>query len=380
MVAGLAQDTRKGIVKMGVEVIGRAFAVAMALGLGGQTLPVSAQEACTTYTVQDGDTLGSISNTAYGTFDYQQIFNANRDVVAASPSSLPVGTQLVLPCLDGRLRPDQELNSITERETQEFEETRPTKGEYAPAIKIVAGDGWPPFTDSRLTEGGLLTRLGLTAFRRAGNDRDTKMDWVDDWGSHLDVLLPNRAFDLSIGWDGIDCTKMDLLSPDMVRRCTELVLSDPVYEVVYGFYSLPENPFYEARSFADLQGARICRPADWATADLEVEGLSPPAVTYVQPVEYDACVQLLLDGEADVMSIEIETAVHYIELAKVTDRILQNPSLIKIASLHFATHVSHKRGQEYLKMLNAGLAEMRESGEWYDIVATTLGEAKKITD
>jgi hypothetical protein len=62
-------------------------------------------------------------------------------------------------------------------------------------------------------------------------------------GSHLDVLLPAHAFDLSIGWDGIDCSRMDLLSEAMVRRCTEVVLSDPVYEVVYGLYSQPGNAF-----------------------------------------------------------------------------------------------------------------------------------------
>jgi phage tail protein X len=377
-VARLAQDKGKGLIKMGIQVTTRALAVAMALGVGSQALPVSAQEACTTYTVQDGDTLGSISNTAYGTYDYQQIFNANRDLIAASPNTLTAGMQLVLPCLDGRLRPDQELNSVTERETREFEETRVTTGEYLPAIKVVAGDGWPPFTDTRLQDGGLLTRLGLTAFRRGGNDREVKMDWVDDWGAHLDILLPQRAFDLSIGWDGIDCSKMDMLSEEMGRRCTELVLSDPIYEVVYGFYSLTDNPFFQARSFADLQGARLCRPAGWATADLEVQGLSPPVVTYVQPAEYDACVQLLLDGEVDVMTIEIETAVFYIEQAQVTDRIQQNPYLINLNSLHFATHVTNERGKEYLQMLNRGMAEMRESGEWYDIVASTLVEAQAV--
>jgi ABC-type amino acid transport substrate-binding protein len=173
---------------------------------------------------------------------------------------------------------------------------------------------------------------------------------------------------------------MDMLSEDMVRRCTELVLSDPIYEVVYGFYSLTDSPFFQARSFADLQGARLCRPADWATADLEVQGLAPPVVTYVQPAAYDACVQLLLDGEVDVMTIEIETAVYYIELAGVTDRIQQNPYLINLNSLHFATHVTNTRGKEYLRLLNRGLAEMRETGEWYDIVASTLIEAQGIAD
>lgn len=359
--------------------------VVRAVGLGLMSsgclwLPAAAQEACTTYTVREGDTLGAISNTAYGTYDYQQIFNANRDVIAASPNLLAPGTQLILPCFDGRLRPDQELNSITERETREFEENRVVTNEYRPPIRLVAGDGWFPFTDTRLSGGGVLTRLGLVAFTRGGNDRETRLDWVDDWGSHLDVLLPTHAFDLSIGWDGIDCSKMDMLSPDMVRRCTEVELSDPVYEVVYGLYSVADNPFGEVRAFADLAGARLCRPDGWATADLEVEGLTPPAVTYVQPLDADGCVEALLKGEADVMSIEIESAVDSIERADATETIVQNPYLIKIASLHFATHVTNERGKEYLGMLNAGLAEMRETGEWYDIVATTLAEANGLQD
>jgi polar amino acid transport system substrate-binding protein len=78
--------------------------VAALSGIG--VAPASAQEACTTYTAKEGDTLGAISSAAYGTYDYQQIFNANRDIIAASPNSLVPGTQLVLPCLDGRLRPD----------------------------------------------------------------------------------------------------------------------------------------------------------------------------------------------------------------------------------------------------------------------------------
>ena len=299
-------------------------------------------------------------------------------MIAASPNNLAPGTQLILPCLDGRLRPDQELNSIIARETQEFEANRTVSTEYTPPIKMVAGDGWFPFTDTRLTDGGVLTRLGLVAFTRGGNDRQTRLDWVDDWGSHLDVLLPTHAFDLSIGWDGIDCSRMDLLSDDMVRRCTEVVLSDPVYEVVYGLYSQPGNPFAEVRAFADLLGARICRPDGWATADLEVEGLSPPAVTYVQPLDADGCVEALMTGEADVMSIEVESAVDSVERAGLVGQVVQNPYLINLASLHFATHVTNERGRQYLQLLNRGLADMRETGEWYDIVASTLAEVNGI--
>ena len=51
----------------------------------------------------------------------------------------------------------------------------------------------------------------------------------------------------------------------------------------------------------------------------------------------------------------------------------------KIASRHFATSATNKRGLEAVKMLNRGLAELRETGEWYDIVASTLAEASSIT-
>jgi phage tail protein X len=78
----------------------------------------SAQEACTTYSVKDGDTLGTIAQAAYGSYDYQMIFNANRDALAANPNNLPAGLQLILPCEDGRLTADSEVGSVIEQQTR----------------------------------------------------------------------------------------------------------------------------------------------------------------------------------------------------------------------------------------------------------------------
>ena len=38
---------------------------------------------------------------------------------------------------------------------------------------------------------------------------------------------------------------------------------------------------------------------------------------------------------------------------------------------------SNPRSLEFIEELNAGLDEMRESGEWYDIVASSLKEANE---
>ncbi|MES2540949.1 MAG: LysM peptidoglycan-binding domain-containing protein [Pseudomonadota bacterium] len=343
-------------------------------------LPViaSAQEACTTYTVKDGDTLGSIAQAAYGTFDYQMIFNANRDALAANPASLPAGLQLILPCEDGRLTPDQELSTIIETETQEQEATRTKSNVYEPPLKFVTSNNWMPFTDESLTGGGIFTRMATTAMQRGGNDRGYEVSYVDDWMAHIDTLLPSGAFDVSIAWEAPDCSKLDMLGEFSARMCTEFDFSLPIYEAAYTFNTLPDSKYANARSFEDYSGAKICRPEAWPLGDLEVQGLVPPVVEFVQPKSPLECAEKLMAGEVDVYSIETETSVANFTELDVVDKVSTNPALATFISYHFLTSKSNPRGRVYIAMLNRGITEMRESGEWYDIVATGLDEHNKL--
>ena len=340
------------------------------------SLPViaSAQEACTTYTVKDGDTLGSIAQAAYGSFDYQNIFNANRDALAASPNSLAAGLQLILPCEDGRLTPDQELSSIIQQETEKQEATAKRSDVYEPPLKFVTSNNWAPFTDESLTGGGIFVRMAATAMQRGGNDRDYEISYVDDWMSHIDVLLPTGAFDVSIAWESPDCSKLDMLGEFSARMCTDFDFSLPIYEAAYTFNTLPDSKYAEARSFADYTGAKICRPEAWPLGDLEVQGLTPPVVEYVQPKSPMECAEMLLKGEVDIYSIETETSVANFKELDATDKIATNPALTTFISYHFLTSKTNPRGRVYIAMLNRGITEMRESGEWYDILATGLAE------
>jgi polar amino acid transport system substrate-binding protein len=345
------------------------------------SLPViaSAQEACTTYSVKDGDTLGSIAQAAYGTFDYQMIFNANRDALAANPNSLPAGLQLILPCEDGRLTPDQELSSIIETETQKQEASATKSNVYEPPLKFVTSNNWAPFTDESLTGGGIFVRMAATAMQRGGNDRGYEVSYVDDWMSHIDVLLPSGAFDISIAWESPDCSKLDMLGEFSARMCTDFDFSLPIYEAAYTFNTLPDSKYAEARSFSDYTGARICRPEAWPLGDLEVQGLTPPVVEYVQPKNPIDCAELLLKGEVDVYSIETETSVSNFQELDASDKVSTNPALTTFISYHFLTSKANPRGRVYIAMLNRGITEMRESGEWYDILATGLAEFNKMS-
>ncbi len=337
-------------------------------------LAASAQEACTTYTVQQGDTLGSIAQAAYGSYDYQMIFNANRDALAANPNSLPTGLQLVLPCEDGRLTPDQDLSSIITAETEKAEANRVENNEYQPPLKFVTANDWMPFTDESLTGGGIFVRMAATAMQRGGNDRDYVISYVDDWMSHIDILLPASAFDVSIAWEAPDCTKLDMLGEFSVKMCTEFDFSLPIYETAYAFNTLVDSKYAEAREFTDYTGAKICRPEAWPIGDLEVQGLAEPLVTFVHPKTTLECAEMLLKGEVDLYSIEAETSTaNFVELG-AADQVSVNPALATFISYHFLTSKANPRGPEYIAMLNAGITEMRESGEWYDILATGLAE------
>nr|HMS96866.1 LysM peptidoglycan-binding domain-containing protein [Tabrizicola sp.] len=251
----------------------------LAAGLAFATLlpfAAAAQEACTTYTVKDGDTLGDIAMAAYGSFNYQMIFNANRQAIGANPTNLPAGLELILPCEDGRLTADSALGEAEEHAEEDHAEEHEENKNYDPPFKFVTANDWKPFTDESLEGGGIYVKMATTSLHRGGNEHGFKVSFVDDWGSHIDVMLPTKAFDISIAWSKPDCSKIDMLGEFAVKMCTEFLFSDPIYEVAYSYHTLIDSPFAAAREFMDYAGARICRPEGWPPSALEVEGLAEP--------------------------------------------------------------------------------------------------------
>ncbi|MGB3146921.1 MAG: transporter substrate-binding domain-containing protein, partial [Paracoccaceae bacterium] len=126
----------------------------------------------------------------------------------------------------------------------------------------------------------------------------------------------------------------------------------------------------------DYAGARVCRPEGWSLSDLTGEGLVEPVITLVQPPTARECVEALVKGEVDMASLDIETGgASVAEVPEAAGIVQPNPNLSKLQTIHFVTHKTNPRGRVYLAMLNKGLNEMRESGEWYAIIADSLAAA-----
>ncbi|MCV2874345.1 transporter substrate-binding domain-containing protein [Defluviimonas sp. WL0050] len=356
----------------------RKYLASASVALIALTSAAAAQEACSSYTIKDGDSLGSIAQSAYGSFDYQMIFNANRNLID-NPNSLETGVVLQIPCEDGQLSAESDVTEIIAQE-EEKQSKKAKSNIYEPPIKLLSGNGWEPYTGENMKGGGMLVRLATTALNRGGNDREFNLSFVDDWQAHFDTLLPLGAFDVSVAWyKPADCSNLDSLDDNTKYRCTQLDWSLPIYESVSAYWTMPDNQYAEVKAYSDYAGARVCRPDGWSLAELSSEGLVEPVITLVQPAGPEECIEKLVKGEVDMALLDLEGGDAAIKKVPEAVGVVQpNSSLSKLQTIHFVSHKTNPRGRVYLALMNKGLNEMRESGEWYAVIADSLADFNKL--
>ena len=322
-----------------------------------------AQSACSIYETQPGDTLNSIARTARIAGGHQILFSANTDVIT-SLSALEVGTKLRIPCEDGSLPKHAVAESVPTAVLANRE--RPSR--------FLTGSDNAPFTDQDAREGGMFTEMVRRAMTLGAPEAEFKIIFVNDWNSHLTELLPYGAFDMGFPWFLPDCSQLSRLSASNQKRCTDFDASDPFFEAVVGYYAKAESPYQDAKSAGDLYGARLCRPESAFTFDLEALGLSSPNVALVRPSAQQDCWQLLLTGAVDVVTLEALPAEDDMTALRLTRTVKEIAALATVETMHVFSPKGRQNGRAEMAALNAGLAALRDTGEWYQIVATQMRE------
>lgn len=412
----------------------RTRLIVSSLALAAATGAASAQEACSTYEIQPGDSLRELAIATYATEDFRVIYDANRDVIGSNPNIIRVGDVLTMPCLEdiGRTAalPDTEAarmaaemaselvkaaeeraeKAIAEAETRVAEaeaeakkaseeaviaaraaakqEIEAARAEGAALIRnaddgdrpeirdrqlvLITGGGYAPFTDENLPQRGLYTELVETAFLRAAPEQGYKIQFVNDWSSHLDLLMPTLAFDATFPWSRPDCDSSETLSESDRSRCETYNFSNPFYEVVDTFFAKAGSGLEITRTYADFAGTTICRPEGWSLTHLNAVSLFEPTITLMRPADPDECFHAVIQGEADIVAIEAHLAVEAIGRLGYEHQLVENPNLAAIKPLNIMTHKDNPDGEAILETLNQGLAIMQQSGEWRDIVSTAL--------
>ncbi|MCK0141495.1 transporter substrate-binding domain-containing protein [Aliiroseovarius sp. F20344] len=412
----------------------RKLFIASGLAITAMTGTAFAQEACSDYVVKRGDSLREIALRVFGSSDFRSIYNANKDAIGKDPNIIRLGMTLSMPCpekpagqtvstnaeaekmaraMSAELIAEAEARAaaaIAEAEARvanaEAEAVKASQEAVAAAkadaekaieaaraegaalirnaanpnaasvnerqILMITGGNYAPFTDENLPNRGLYTKLVETAFLRAAPEQSYKIQFVNDWNSHLDLLMPTLAFDATFPWSQPDCSVADTLSESDRERCETYNFSKPFYEVVDTFFAMEGSGYEETLSYADFAGATICRPEGWSLTHMDAVGLYEPAVTLMRPTSPDDCFHAVAEGTADIVAVEAHLAVEAIKRLGYEHRIIENPNLAAIKGLNIMTHKANADGEAILEILNQGLGIMQQSGEWRDIVATAL--------
>lgn len=350
-----------------------------------------AQEACSTYKVKVGDNLRFIARAAYGDADkYRLIYEANIATIGEKADIIEIGTELELPCdpatteTAAAVPAEPVADAAADTKASGTETVTPVAAVADPApaaaatapkpLSFVTGNGYAPFADEMLPGGGMMTQLVEMSVFRADPAIPYTMTYINDWQAHIDALLPSGAYDLSFPWVRPDCEGAEMLSTGDQVRCTDFVFSGPFYEIVDGFFSMRDSGLGSVTNYADFEGKRICRPEGYTTGVLDAVGLSVPTITLIRPVEATDCFQALAAGEVDLVSIDAEVGDAAAAKLGLTARVEQNPHLTTLLSLHVIAHRSNQRAVDMIGQLDAGLIEMYQSGEWYEIVSTALAQ------
>ena len=310
----------------------------------------------TMYKVRSGDTLSRIAGQAYGrTTAYQKIFDYNPGKME-SPSRVPVGAELYIPCENQTVTGS--LSEIAEANSDD--------------LKILTGAEYPPYVDKGLDNGGFSFELVERAMQYGRGDTDYRIDVINDWGSHLQPLISDGAYDLGFPWFRPDCTQRDKLGEKSRWRCDNLRFSEPLHEVVITFYGR-SGEVADISSPEDAHGLKLCRPEGYFTHDLEVMGLVPPAIIRVAGKSPTDCFERLVDGEVDLVSVNADTSDQTITELNVRDKVSEVIQLATIQTLHVVGLKKNPDTRINLLRVNRGIIGLREDGTFVQLAARHLG-------
>jgi len=354
----------------------RSLALFSALGIIWAAAPASAQsiQCGSTYQVRSGDNLSKIAQQAYGNQGLAQyLYDVNWRVLGDDPSELRPGQSLTVPCLpDGPER----VREIVDRpiETEISTLRRPDD-----VIAFLTAKDFAPFTDTKYPEGGMLAKVVKEITSEPLDGRGSEVYWVNDWSSHLNMLLLQRnAFDAGFPWYKPDCNEPETLDDNGKFRCDSFYFSDPLYKVVVPFYARSDNPL-DPRTADDMRGQTVCRPKGYFTFDLAQKGLIDPSgnggndlITLVKADTPTDCFRQLMDGRVNFVTINAATAASPIRDLGISAEIVERDGLSSLETLHIVVPKELPQAEVLLFEINKRLRALKESGEYNEIARRYL--------
>ncbi len=361
------------------------------------------------YVVKGGDTLSGIANRLYDNAGaWSAIHTGNLPNIGKNPNSIRVGQWLYLTCIKGLPtglpativkegigstlaaartpnatsltavqtasvsaptpqppKPATEPETVVARASTDLLSTAPAQ--VLPKIKLVTADAFKPFTDRSLENGGLMTEVVTAAMNAAVGADAHDTFWINDWGSHLNQMLPAGLMEMAYPWVKPNCEA----TPN-ITRCADFVYSKPMFEYLILLFVSQDKPIPFATD-DDIVGRTLCRPADYTMTMLDENGrnwLQDDKITLVTPVDPGECFELLVSGEVDGVVLNEFTGrekIAKLGLQNQVEAVASRP--VSIAGLHVLIHKSNPNAELLRATINEGLSAIQQDGRYQEIVA-----------
>jgi polar amino acid transport system substrate-binding protein len=362
------------------QTIFRISALSIALLTFG--LSCLAQTCGSDYVVKEGESLADISARVYGTpQQWPLILYANQDRMGAGASMVTPGLSIRLPCV-GSQPPAGKTGTPPPPSAPQADAPSPGGAiELSPLVRhidFLTADGYPPFTDRSLPNGGMMAHLVTASMDRikekSAGKFDYTMSWINDWAAHLNPLLITKTFDGGFPWVKPDCTKPADLSQDARYRCQKFLFSDPLYEVFTVLFVKRDSAITFAKE-DEIVGKTLCQPAGASTYELDKGGrnwVKDNKVLLLRPQTIEECFKLLELGDVHAVATSDLTGKAIIEALGWEGRIKQLQRPLGIGTFHVTVAKNHPQAATVLYYINSSLAKLRESGEYDKIVDSHL--------
>ena len=339
------------------------FAALFAFGVAGNAA-VAAPSCSSNYVVQAGDTLSGIARTAYGDtnlWPYIYGYSSNAATIGTNPSLISIGLTLRLPPCP---RTEAATRSAAIANDDGSSRTSDT-------IEVMTAGDYEPFTDQNWDNGGMLTEVVNAALSKAPGAPDYSIDWINDWSAHIDPLLRRHKYDMGFPWFKPDCERPENLSEEDRTRC-EFYFSESLFDMLIIIFKRADDQTILSKD-SDLHGKRLCRPAGYFTFDLTKRGLVPgETIELATPQSVADCFHQLVDGEVDYVTMNEFTGQSTIKEFGYGEFVKASESLADTLGLSLIIHRNHPNARTLLRQFDEGLAALKQSGQYDEIVGRHL--------
>lgn len=333
-----------------------AFLAGSAALLGAMTLAgtASAQSCDVTYTTVSGDTLTDLARRSYGDADqWSLIYYANITAFSGGQTDLAPGTEVFIPCLPGHTAPD------------------PAPLQQAGAdLRFVTATQLPLLTDQQGPGGGMLTEVVNAVMEATPNPVPYAVIWDEDRGRHAAALEAMEA-DMGFPWRRPDCNaKADH------PQCSGYFWSEPLFVLPVQLF-VTQGGGMSFASDEDLEDKTLCLAETDEAPWLDGSGrnlLADGHVTVTRAADFNACLDLLVAGDVDAVPQDIFSGVDQVYQRGLRGQVTALERPIGTESLHVVISKSHWRGTTHLYRVNAGLAAIKASGRYDEIINRHLGQ------